>query len=110
MIYDVIISDQAEKDLREIYSYIAFELQAPENASGQIDRLEEQIYSLEKMPYRFPDYKKEPWRSRGLRFVPVDNFIVYYIPDEEKAEVSIIRVMYVGRDRDRQLEDFTTIG
>ena len=40
MIYDIEISDQAEIDLRGILEYIAFELQAPENASGQLDRLE----------------------------------------------------------------------
>ena len=40
MIYDIVISDQAEIDLRGIFEYIAFELQAPENASGQLDRLE----------------------------------------------------------------------
>ena len=34
MIYDIVISDQAEIDLRGILEYIAFELQAPENASG----------------------------------------------------------------------------
>ena len=40
MIYDIVISDQAEIDLRGIFEYIAFELQVPENASGQLDRLE----------------------------------------------------------------------
>ena len=40
MIYDIEISDQAEIDLRGIFEYIAFELQAPENASGQLDRIE----------------------------------------------------------------------
>ena len=40
MIYDIVISDQAEIDLRGIFEYIAFELQASENASGQLDRLE----------------------------------------------------------------------
>ena len=28
MIYDIVISDQAETDLREIFEYISFELQA----------------------------------------------------------------------------------
>ena len=28
MIYDIVISDQAETDLREIFEYIAFKLQA----------------------------------------------------------------------------------
>ena len=50
MIYDIVISDQAEIDLRGILEYIAFELQAPENASGQFDRLEvyESIYKQAK--------------------------------------------------------------
>ncbi len=45
MIYDIEISDQAEIDLSGIFEYIAFELQAPENASGQLDRLEACILS-----------------------------------------------------------------
>lgn len=40
MIFEVEISDQADIDLRNIYEYIAFELQSPENAGGQLDRLE----------------------------------------------------------------------
>ena len=50
MKYKIEISEQADKDLRNIYEYIAFELQAPENASGQIDRLEKHILSLDSMP------------------------------------------------------------
>ena len=46
MIYEVEVSEQADSDLRGIFEYIAFELQSPENASGQLDRLEEQILSL----------------------------------------------------------------
>lgn len=40
MIYDIVISYQTEIDLRGIFEYIAFELQTPENVSGQLDRLE----------------------------------------------------------------------
>ena len=46
MIYEVEVSEQADRDLREIFEYIAFELQSRENAIGQLDRLEEQILSL----------------------------------------------------------------
>ena len=48
--YKVEVSGQADSDLRGIFEYIAFELQSPENASGQLDRLEEQILSLDTMP------------------------------------------------------------
>ena len=50
MIYEVELSEQADSDLRGIFEYISFELQSPENASGQLDRLEEQILSLDTMP------------------------------------------------------------
>ena len=88
MIYEVEVSEQADSDLRGI-----FELQSPENASGQLDRLEEQILSLDTMPERYQKYEKEPWNSRGLRVLPVDNYVVLYIPDSDKKVVTILRVM-----------------
>ena len=101
------ISDQAEIDLRGILEYIAFELQAPENASGQLDRLEACIMDLDHMPKRYRQYELEPWKSRGLRVAPVDNYLILYIPDDDTQVVTIIRVMYGGRDVDTQLDRFT---
>ena len=103
MIYEVELSEQADSDLRGIFEYISFELQSPKNASGQLDRLEEQILSLDTMPERYRKYEKEPWKSRGLRVLPVDNYVVLYILDSDKKVVTILRVMYAGRDIDNQL-------
>lgn len=109
MIYDVQISIQAESDLRSIFEYIAFELQSVQNAAGQLSRLEESINSLDQMPERFKRYDKEPWRSRGLRVMPIDNYVVLYIPNHDTKVVNIVRVMYGGRDVDTQLSRFTKI-
>lgn len=103
MIYEVEVSEQADNDLREIFEYIAFELQSPENASRLLDRLEEQIFSLDTMPDRYQKYEKEPWKSRGLRVLPIDNYMVLYVPDSDKKVVTILRVMYAGRDIANQL-------
>lgn len=46
MIYEVITTAQADADLRGIYEYIAFELLSPDNAAGQLERLEEHIIRL----------------------------------------------------------------
>ena len=107
MIYEVELSEQADSDLRGIFEYIAFELQSPGNASGQLDRLEEQILSLDTMPKCYQKYEKESWKSRGLRVLPVDNYVVLYIPDSDKKVVTILRVMYAGRDVDNQLNIHT---
>ena len=103
MTYEVEVSEQADSDLRGIFEYIAFELQALENASGQLERLEEQILSLDTIPERYRKYEKEPWKTRGLRVLPVDNYVILYIPDSDKKVVTILRVMYAGRDIDNQL-------
>ena len=103
MIFDISTSIQAKKDLRDIFEYIAFELLTPENAEKQLKRLESKISSLDEMPERFPRYGKEPWHSRRLHFVPVDNCIVFYIPDIEEQVVTILRVMYSRRNIEEQL-------
>ncbi len=109
MIYEVIITKQAASDLRSIYEYIAMELFSPDNATGQLERLEEKIIGLERFPEKYRLYEKEPWRSRGLRIMPVDNYLVFYIPDKVAETVIIIRVMYEGRDIDSQLKNHTDI-
>lgn len=103
MIYSVKISKQAENDLRSIYEYIAFELQSLQNAQGQIGRLESNILKLKEMPERFSAFEKEPWKSRNLRVMPVDNYLVFHIPDKLTETVNILRVMYGGRDTEKQL-------
>ena len=98
MIFNVEISWQADIDLRSIYEYINFELQIPRNAFEQLIRLKKSIIGLEQLPERFQKYRYEPWFSRGLRVMTVDNYCVFYILNIEKAIVTIIRVMYGGRD------------
>ena len=104
MKYKIILTEQADTDLRCIYEYIAFTLLEPVIALGQLDRIEKGILSLYEMPERFRVVEKEPWRSRGLRQMPVDKFIVFYIPKTEDKTVNIIRVMYGGRDMDEQFK------
>jgi len=106
MTYEISMTPQAKDDLRGIYEYIAFDLQSPQNAAGQLDRPEKGIDSLDEMPERFRVYDKEPWLSRNLRIMPVDNYFVFYIPNHEENVVTVIRVMYGGRDVDRQLKQY----
>ena len=103
MIYSVKFSAQAEEDLKGIFEYIAFDLMSLQNANAQLSRLESDILKLKEMPERFRLYEKEPWLSRGLRVMSVDNYLVFYIPDKETKTVTVIRVMYGGRDVEKQL-------
>lgn len=105
MSYKVQYSAEARQDLRDIFNYIALELLVPDMAKKQTRRIMYAVKSLDEMPMRHTLYKDEPWHSLGLRFLPVDNYIILYLPDEQKEVVSIVRIMYGGRDISKQLEE-----
>ncbi len=87
MRYQIFYTAGAKRDLRSIYSYIAEELLVPDTAAGQVQRIMKEIRSLDETRYRL--YDDEPWYSLGLRFFPVDNFLVFYLPDESASTVRI---------------------
>ena len=98
MTYQIIYSPESLDDLRAIYSYIAFEKLAPENAEGQVNRIRKAIRSLDLFPEGHTIVDWEPWASMGMRFLPVDNFIVYYLVDNNVGKVNIVRIFFSGRD------------
>ena len=52
--YSVIYNEEARKDIKEIYAYIAFKLMVPITAEDQINRIRKLIHSLDCMPSRYP--------------------------------------------------------
>ncbi len=94
----IVYTFRARQDLRDIYEYIAFTLLVPETASKITDKIMEMIGALDFMPDRNPLYKEEPWHSKGVRFLPVNNYLVFYTVDYSADMVSIARIMYGGRD------------
>ena len=101
--YEVIITTAAEQDLQEIFTYIASELLEPETAINLCDRIEQEILKLDTMPDRHARYKKEPWFSRGLRFFPIGNFLVFYLVRDSDSTVHVLRVMYGGSNVEERL-------
>ena len=96
--YSVICSSKAKDDLIEIYSYIAFDLQVPDIAEGQVNRIRKTIRSLDFMPSRYITVEWEPWKSMRMHQVPVDNFVVYYVVNDDSRTVTVTSIFYGGRD------------
>ena len=103
MIYSIVLTPRAKADLGEIFRYIAVELQSTQNAEKQLTRLQNAIAALDQMPERFRVYDAPKWKKRNLRIMPVDNYLVFYIPSHDDSSVTVLRVMYGGRDADKQL-------
>lgn len=96
--YTVSYSEDALNDLREIYTYIADELLVPETATAQVGRIRKEVRSLDFMPTRYALVEWEPWHSMRMHQLPVNNFIVYYLVDDEAGTVTVVRIFYGGRD------------
>ena len=98
MSWNIEISDAAYDDLRNIYSYIAFELKSPDDARNVLQHIFADIAALNEMPNRFRPYPREPLASRGVRVMDVGNYSVYYLVGE--GVVSVGRILYFRRDAD----------
>lgn len=96
--YKVVYSPQAMEDMKDIYAYIAWELHEPDIATAQVNRIREEVRSLDFMPLRYSLVDWEPWRSKGVHKVSVNNFVVFYTADAETMVVTILRIIYGGRD------------
>jgi toxin ParE1/3/4 len=96
--YEVIYSPMAKDDLKSIYSYIAVDLKEKGTATKQVNRIRKSIRELDSMPARFVSVDWEPWASMGIRKMPVNNYVVFYLIDDPKQAVNIVRIFYGGRD------------
>ncbi len=96
-------SESSKEDLKSIFNYITFELFSPEYAAGQVERIIKAIRKLEDFPYKHQVYDEEPWKSKKVRFMPVDNYSIFYLPKEESKKVFVVRIIYSGRDMKRQM-------
>ena len=102
--YRIIITPDAEYVLIELRNYITDVLLSREIAKRYIHTIRTEISSLSEMPARHKPVDDEPWHSRGIRKIMVNNFFVYYRIDEEQKKVFILNVIYARRDQLRILE------
>ena len=98
MIYNIHIMDAAKAEMREIYWYIARELNQPTAAARRISLIEAAIQSLKETPASRALVRDAYLASKGYRMVVVKNHLVFYIVREEERAVSVMRVLYGRRD------------
>ena len=94
--YSVILTPEAEADLRDIYRYIASVLQERTPAQRLITKLRDSILELDTIPERWNRYEREPWFSRGLRKAIVGNYVIFYLVQE--SAVLILAILYGKRE------------
>lgn len=109
MTYKIIYTQKALADLDAVASYIKLKLC---NISAS-DRIIENFFgegdSLASFPTRYPLCNDAFLRAWGIRFVPVNNYLLFYIVREDEKTVYVLRFLYSRRDWQKilrkQLED-----
>ncbi len=102
-IYTVKITSHAEEQIQETISYVTHELKAPDAALQLLDTLENSIASLSHYPQRIALIDEEPWHTKGIRHLPVKNFLIYFWIDDANMKVQVIALIYEKRNQLRQL-------
>ena len=96
-------SEKANKDIRDIYEYIAFSLLEIETATKLVSNIIKTVNSLNDMPRRFPVFKNIS--NTEIRSANIGNFIIFYFVEDKTQTVTIISVIYGGCDIDNILQD-----
>ena len=96
--YLVNITDLAEEEILTTVKYISRELKAPIAANNLLDEIEKHEENLSKNPNTYPNVSDEFLASKGLKFVIIKNYLMFYIIDEKNKVVNIVRFMYSRRD------------
>ena len=103
--YKVIYSPEAKEDLKSVYRHIAFKLFSKKNAKEQTNRIRKSIRQLDIFPEKYVQVEWEPWASMGMRQMPVDSYLVYYLVQKDERIVVIDRIFYSGRDNKHIIQD-----
>lgn len=92
--YTIKMTPKAVDDLDNIYKYISEELFAKFSATDILERIEKEIMRLRKFPFSCNYVADEYLRNKGYRKLIIDNYIVFYLIEEENKQVIIMRVLY----------------
>ena len=102
--YNYVLTESAEADVDEAFDYIADELVNPDAASAFADELEEKLEEICKTPKAGRPVHNPYLKRDDVRRVLVKNYIAYYLINEEKANIVVLRVVYNRRDQDKILK------
>lgn len=96
--YFVNITDIAEEDILSVVQYIANSLKSPTAANNLLDEIEKHEKFLEKTPDIYPFVSDDYLAEKGVKFVLIKNYMMFFTINKSKKIVNVIRFLYGRRD------------
>ena len=101
--YEVNLSEQAAKDMSDIYDYIATSIGMPQTAMEQFNRIADAIETLSQFPERIKVIHDSKRPTIQFRQLFVDNFSIIFVISDKT--VNVLRVAYSPSNIAAKLED-----
>ena len=98
MMYSIQYLPEAAQDLDSLVDYLADECSAYEAAVNLLNEIDRRIMHLEEFPYAHPLYAAPMRLPIEMRYLPVENYIVFYTVLEPARVVEIRRVLHARRN------------
>ena len=96
MSYKIKMTPSFDLDLAEI-DFILYEY--PQKAKRIIEKIDQSLLMLAEMPKMHPVYEDFP----VFRKIVIEDYLVFYLIDEEKKTIEIHRLIYGKMDLKKQL-------
>ena len=97
MTYKIIYTQKALADLDAVASYIKLKLCNISASNCIVENFFSEGDSLVAFPTRYPLCNDALLRAWGIRFVPVKNYLLFYVVREDEGTVYVIRFLYAKR-------------
>ena len=96
--FTLIPSQLFDSDIDAVYLYIKENLEVPMAAENLMKELKIKLNYLKENPFARSFVQDEFLANIGFRPIKVKNYVIYYIVDEVKNEINLIRFLYKARD------------
>ena len=91
-------TDAATIDVTETLEYISYTLNAPVASRNLFYEIDKKIKEIENNPYSCPLVHNDYLASKGFRWLGIKNYMMFYIIDEKRKRINLIRFLYGRRD------------
>jgi addiction module RelE/StbE family toxin len=95
--YKIKFTSKASYDLDENLSYMKNELYSDSSAKKFLESVESKIMNLSEFPFSCNYVSDNFLKRKGYRKLIVDNYIIFYIVNENSKIVIIMRILYGSR-------------
>lgn len=103
--YIVEISETAEQDLKNIISYLKYNLAGDIIADKYKILFKQELKDLENIAGSMPVLSENLTGYKNIRKVNVRNYIVFYIVDEENSKALVLRIGHAFMDLEKYLKE-----